>query len=151
MLVAEPYCASGSCRTCWTLNNQHAASSVCCYQRNNYRYCFSIVRHSSPRHSSPQTFITKVLTSPGYPGRYPNNYNSTQTIQVAPGKGVKLHFTHYNCEGQYDYVHIVDDEGHDVYLYELSSGIIHREIVDIVFHTDSSTRNSGWRLEWTEV
>ena len=110
-----------------------------------------------------------VLTSPGYPGRYPNNHDSTQTIQVAPGKGVKLHFTHYNCEASYDYVHIVDDEGHDVYLYELPRGVvrseteryilavsdedivIHREIVDVVFHTDGSTRNSGWRLEWTEV
>ena len=30
-----------------------------------------------------------VLTSPDYPERYPNNHDSTQTIEVAEGKSKK--------------------------------------------------------------
>jgi len=100
------------------------------------------------------TLPTKgVLTSPGYPGRYPSNHDSTQTIQVSQGKGVKLHFTHLSVERPYDYVHIVDDDGHDVYLYEVPDEdmILLREIVDVVFHTDGSEQRSGWKVEWSEV
>ena len=93
-----------------------------------------------------------VLTSPGYPGSYPSSHDSTQTIQVAPGKGVKLHFTHADLESKYDYVHIVDDDGHDHYLHSVPDDmVIHREYVDVVFHTDGSVQRSGWRLEWSEV
>merc|ERR1719234_2797455 len=99
------------------------------------------------------TLPTKgVQTSPGYPGRYPSNHDSTQTIQVSQGKGVKLHFTQLSVERPYDYVHIVDDDGHDVYLYEVPDIdlIILRDIVDVVFHTDGSEQRSGWKLEWSE-
>merc|ERR1719175_279821 len=93
-----------------------------------------------------------VLTSPGYPGNYPSSHDSTQTIQVAPGKGVKLHFTHADLESKYDYVHIVDDDGHDHYLHSVPDDmVIHREYVDVVFHTDGSVQRYGWRLEWSEV
>merc|ERR1719356_1543616 len=93
-----------------------------------------------------------VLTSPGYPGSYPSSHDSTQTIQVAPGKGVKLHFTHADLESKYDYVHIVDDDGHDHYLHSVPDDmVIHREYVDVVFHTDGSVQRYGWRLEWSEV
>ena len=38
---------------------------------------------------------TGVVTSPNYPGDYPNNLKKTQTIQVESGKVVRLDFTHF--------------------------------------------------------
>ena len=60
---------------------------------------------------------------------------------------------HFSAEQDYDYISIVNDEGHDVYLYSAPDEdmVIHREIVDVVFHTDGSNQRWGWRLEWTEV
>merc|ERR1712025_525708 len=91
-----------------------------------------------------------VLTSPGYPGSYPSSHDSTQTIQVGPGKGVKLHFTHADLESKYDYVHIVDDDGHDLYLHSVPDDmVIHREYVDVVFHTDGSVQRLAG--DWSGV
>ena len=52
-----------------------------------------------------------VLTSPNYPQRYPNNHDSTQTIQVAEGKTISFAITDFNTELEYDYVKIIDGDG----------------------------------------
>ena len=41
-----------------------------------------------------------ILSSPGFPERYPDNAECTWTIQAAPGNYVQLEITHIDIEGQ---------------------------------------------------
>jgi len=113
-----------------------------------------------------------VLTSPDYPELYPNNHDSTQTIEVAEGKTIKYVFKNFNTEPVRDYVQLVGDDGVDLtYLLSgsgqgtpRSSAMSNSEwqqlatsgyysksnIMHVKFHTDDSGRRSGWRMEWTE-
>ena len=97
-----------------------------------------------------------VLTSPDYPERYPNNHDSTQTIQVAEGKTIRWAWTHFNTESsRYDYVEIVDEDG-----FNLTGkiggttlpppGASNTRIVHVKFYTDGDTQRTGWRLEWSK-
>ncbi|XP_057373377.1 calcium-activated chloride channel regulator 4-like [Daphnia carinata] len=49
-----------------------------------------------------------LLTSPDYPGAYPNNYNCQWTIQLAPGSKIRLTFSHFDVESPFDYVEVYD-------------------------------------------
>ena len=42
--------------------------------------------------------LTGVVTSPNYPGNYPDNVEKTHTIQVKPGLILSLEFTAFNIE-----------------------------------------------------
>ena len=98
-----------------------------------------------------------VLTSPDYPELYPNNHDSTQTIQVAEGKTIRWSWTHFDTESsRYDYVQIVDEDGTDLTPKYWGSSLplpstSHSNIVHVKFHTDGDTQRTGWRLEWSEV
>ena len=51
-----------------------------------------------------QTLLaTGVVTSPNYPGEYPNNLEKTDTIQVERGLVISLHFTYFDIEVQYNF------------------------------------------------
>jgi hypothetical protein len=103
-----------------------------------------------------------VLTSPNYPGVYPNNVDSIQTIQVAEGKTIRVVFTSFNTERGYGEVQIVDKDGTFLVdcsgyyeqrgscrLNSLTSPIIsNSNMVHVKFHT--WTGWTGWRLEWEE-
>ena len=108
-----------------------------------------------------------VLTSPrDAQGLYPNSHDSTQTIQVAEGKMIKITFTEFNTESGQDIVEVVDGDGTNLAPLSLCqpelsgmSGIGHCEsstftsnsnIVHVKFHTDSARQRKGWRLEWSE-
>ena len=59
-----------------------------------------------------------ILESPNYPHHYPNDHDSTQTVQVAEGKTIRYVWTNIETEGwsggpggPYDYVDIVDEDG----------------------------------------
>ena len=43
-------------------------------------------------------FATGVVTSPNYPGNYPNNLEKTETIQVEEGLILSLQFTAFNID-----------------------------------------------------
>ncbi|XP_059351101.1 calcium-activated chloride channel regulator 4-like [Daphnia carinata] len=49
-----------------------------------------------------------LLTSPNYPGAYPNNYNCQWTIQLEPGSKIRLTFSHFAIESPFDYVEVYD-------------------------------------------
>ncbi|XP_076437271.1 cubilin-like isoform X2 [Babylonia areolata] len=50
---------------------------------------------------------TGVITSPGYPGDYPNNRNCTWTIQVNTGRQIRLNITAFRLEScPHDYLEI---------------------------------------------
>ena len=111
------------------------------------------------------------MTSPNYPDLYPNNHHSTQTIQVAEGKIIKMTFTEFHTDLG-DRVEIMDGDGTnltplckhglwgdvhvDVGLFlGCRGGAItvftsNSNIVNVTFHTDNTRQSTGWKLEWTE-
>jgi len=104
-----------------------------------------------------------VLTSPNYPNSYPNDHDSTQTIEVAEGKTIRYVWTNFQIEGSgpggpYDYVEIVDgpvENGNFLMFRTYGSslpppGTSNTNIMHVKFHTDGDTTRGGWRLEWSE-
>merc|ERR1719381_244845 len=99
-----------------------------------------------------------VLTSPNYPQRYPNDHDSTQTVEVAEGKTIRYVWTDFQVEGgscSYDWVEIVDEDGYPLMSKECgsslpSSGTSNNHIMRVKFHTDGDTTRTGWRLDWNE-
>jgi len=102
-----------------------------------------------------------VLTSPNYPSPYPPNHDSTQTIQVAEGKVVRITFTGFRTERGYDYVQILDEDGTNLMSRSYrgresgsrvpSVHLSNSNIVHVIFHTNHVDQSDGWRLEWEEL
>ena len=96
------------------------------------------------------------LTSPNYPGRYPNDYDSVQKIQVPEGNTIRIRFTDFECERQFDPVTIIDKDGTRLGLFDGREDDWRKEIlsntdtVEVDFHTDESRIFKGWRLTWGE-
>ena len=120
--------------------------------------------------SAVKIFIAGVVTSPNYPGEYPNYRESTETIQVESGKVLRLEFTRFavwycgNCNC--DHLKITDGDGKTLMdkscgessISRTSSGyfqppviVTNTNTVEIFFHTDRSNTKSGWSLSWTAV
>ena len=115
-----------------------------------------------------------VLTSPNFnlegPNFYPNDHDSTQTIQVAEGKIIKMTLTNFDTEWRADTLEIWDNDGTNLAPLSLcepklsgssvgpgvpSAGNVvvftsNSNIVHVKFHTDTAGQRTGWRLEWTE-
>jgi len=104
-----------------------------------------------------------VLKSPNYPQRYPNDHDSTQTVEVAEGKTIRYVWTDFQTEGlwmnsrscSYDWVEIVDEDGTSLMSKRCGSslpspGTSNSNIMHVKFHTDGDTTRTGWRLEWNE-
>ena len=99
-----------------------------------------------------------VVTSPNFPGIYPDNVEKTETIQVEAGRVISLKFTafdiEYNPNCLLDHLTIKDGDGTTLLGKScgsnLPSSITSRSnIINLVFKTDSSTRRSGWSLTWS--
>merc|ERR1719447_1046482 len=101
-----------------------------------------------------------VVTSPGFPGKYPSNLNTRETIQVEEGLVVYLHFDAFEIQGgddcPYDYPTIMDSDG--TTLMEKTCGtnqpkyvLSTSNIVKLEFVTDSRTAYSGWNVSWSAV
>merc|ERR1712130_268862 len=102
-----------------------------------------------------------VLKSPNYPNSYPNDHDSTQTVEVEEGKIIFYVWTNFHTEGSnrpsgpYDYVEIVDEDGTSLMTKTGGSdlpppGSSNTNIMHVKFHTDGDTTRAGWRLEWNE-
>merc|ERR1712226_1545263 len=110
-----------------------------------------------------------VLKSPNYPNSYPNDHDSTQTVEVEEGKIIFYVWTNFHTEGSrrasgipYDYVEIVDEDGTSLMTKTAgyrgvtgdidlpSPGTSNTNIMHVKFHTDGDTTRAGWRLEWNE-
>jgi len=102
-----------------------------------------------------------VLKSPNYPNSYPNDHDSTQTVEVAEGKTIRYVWTNFDTEGAsgpsgpYDYVEIVDEDGTILMSKKYGSGLpspgaSSTNVMHVKFHTDGDTTRDGWRLEWNE-
>ena len=116
------------------------------------------------------TCSTGVVTSPNYPGKYPDNLNRTETVKVESGKILRMEFTKiaiwYQAGCPRDYVKITDGDGtvlmdrscgHSSSSPTSSSYFLPPTIttktttVDILFYTDDSGSSDGWSLNWTAV
>ena len=100
-------------------------------------------------------FATGVVTSPNYPGYYPNNLEKTETIQVEEGLILSLQFTAFDIDC-YDHLTITD--GDRTTLMEKSCGSTipaditsTSNIVNLVFSTSTFVTRSGWSVSWSVV
>ena len=100
---------------------------------------------------------TGVLTSLNFPEDYPNNINQVQKIQVPEGNTIWIRFTDFECEEEYDWVKITDKDGTRLGLFDGGENsdddwrdevVSNTSMVEVLFHTDSSYTESGWRLDW---
>ena len=105
-------------------------------------------------------FPTGVVTSPGFPGKYPSDLNTRETIQVEEGLVVYLHFDAFEIQGsdncKFDYLRIMDSDGTTLMDkkcgFELPNDILSTSnIVNLEFVTNSYIANSGWNVRWSAV
>ena len=96
-----------------------------------------------------------VMTSPNFPADYPNDLHQRKTIEVAKGNVVNIRFTDFSLESpdRVDYVELTDGDGtslgHFESLQQLEGVITsNTETLHVLFHTDGSVTERGWRLEW---
>ncbi|MEZ4361765.1 MAG: M4 family metallopeptidase [Kofleriaceae bacterium] len=92
-----------------------------------------------------------TLTSPNYPGNYPNNFRRTWCIQPASGNPATLHFTAFNTELGYDFVTIKDAFGTQL---SQTSGTTPppdatSTLLAVRFTSDVSVVRSGFQATWT--
>merc|ERR1712130_1024790 len=116
--------------------------------------------------SIPKSGVSK---SPNYPNSYPNDHDSTQTVEVSEGKTIHYAWTNFHTEGSrrasgipYDYVEIVDEDGTSLMTKTAgyrgvtgdidlpSPGTSNTNIMHVKFHAGGDTTRAGWRLEWNE-
>jgi hypothetical protein len=102
-----------------------------------------------------------VLQSPGFPSNYPNDLDTTDTIEGPEGSILRLTFTHFHIQGyssscKYDYITI--DEWNSSSLLEKSCGsslppVLYSSgsAVRVIFHTVRSSTVSGWSLSWAAL
>jgi len=102
-----------------------------------------------------------VVTSPNYPGNYPNNLEKTETIQVEEGLIISLQFTAFDIEShstcRYDHLTITDGDGTTLMekscgYYSLPADIRSRSnVVKLVFSTSPYGPRTGWSVSWSAV
>ena len=101
-----------------------------------------------------------IVTSPNYPGKYPNNLENSQTIKVEEGLAISLEFTAFNIEYsstcRYDHLTITDGDGTTLMRKRCGTTVpdeltSRSNIVKLLFHTDRGGTRSGWSLSWRAV
>ena len=101
-----------------------------------------------------------VLSSPNYPGEYPNNHKKTETIQGGPGTVLVLEFTAFDVEShascRFDYLKIRDGDGTTLMGKTCGSSlpakiISNTNVVKLEFKTNAKGQKTGWRVIWHDV
>ena len=101
-----------------------------------------------------------VLTSPNYPGNYPNKVLKNYRIQVEQGLQLILHFTAFATESssecKYDQLNITDGDGTTLMGKTCGTSLPSNitsvsSTVNLVFKTDGSKVAKGWRVSWRAV
>ena len=101
-----------------------------------------------------------VLSSPNYPGKYPNNHKKTKTIQGGPGTVLVLEFTAFDVEShascRFDYLKIRDGDGTTLMGKTCGSSlpakiISNTNIVKLDFKTNAKGKWTGWSVSWRDV
>ena len=101
-----------------------------------------------------------VLSSPNYPGKYPNNHKKTNTIQGGPGTVLVLEFTAFDVEShascRFDYLKIRDGDGTTLMGKTCGSSlpakiISNTNVVKLDFKTNAKGKRTGWSVYWHDV
>ena len=101
-----------------------------------------------------------VLSSPNYPGKYPNNHKKTTTIEGGPGTVLVLEFTAFDVEShascRFDYLKIRDGDGTTLMGKTCGSSLPNQitsrtNIVYFDFKTNSKGKKTGWKVVWHDV
>merc|ERR1711962_1073123 len=104
--------------------------------------------------------VSGTIMSENYPSNYDNNLDKTYNIEVGSGKRIKISFDDLDIENEdscfYDYVTVKDSNG--AVLVGKTCGTTKPEVVtsttnkvDVIFHSDGSVTNKGFKLTWVEV
>ena len=101
-----------------------------------------------------------VLSSPNYPGKYPNNHKKTETIQGGPGTVLVLEFTAFDVEShascRFDYLKIRDGDGTTLMGKTCGSSLpaqitSRTNKVFLDFKTDGKGKRTGWKVVWHDA
>merc|ERR1712172_367301 len=116
---------------------------------------------SSPSPPMEERATSGVLTSLNFPDRYLDRLDIVQKIQVPEGNTIRIRFTEFDCEPQYDTVTITDKDGTRLALFDgrhnseddwrTKEIVSNTDTVEVLFHTDGSGEYPGWRLDWGMV
>ena len=110
---------------------------------------------------SSNTSCTGVLTSPNYPGNYPDNLEKIEMIEVEEGLIISLQFTAFDIEPYFTcgFDHLTITDGDGTTLMEKSCGSTipadirsTSNIVKLVFITGTLyNTGTGWSVNWSAV
>ena len=99
------------------------------------------------------------FASPNYPNNYPNSEDCSWGITVPDGLLVKVEFSHFNTEGDYDKLWIYDGPSGSSSLLVTLTGVLStpREVIStgsslwFTFRTDGSFSRRGFEATFTAV
>eukprot|EP00794_Sanderia_malayensis_P017800 gene17800-19576_t len=103
------------------------------------------------------TASSGVVTSPGYPAKYPNNMDCNTKITVPFGKVIQLTFNTFDVEDEsdclYDYLMIDDGSSNKKRLCGSSASkyISKSNVLSLVFHSDSSMNGNGFKVSFMAI
>ena len=98
-----------------------------------------------------------MLTSLNFPKGYFSNIDQVQKIQVPEGNTIRIRFTDFECEREFDTVTITDKDGTRLGLFDGGANsdddwrkeiVSNTDTVEVLFHSDESATRRGWRLDW---
>lgn len=94
-------------------------------------------------------------TSPSYPSAYPNNQDVTTTITKSGATKIRVKFSAFDTESNYDYVYILDGSGNQVASYTGSKGAftsieVTGDTLKVRFVSDYSVTKTGFKIDTVE-
>ncbi|HPH03076.1 MAG TPA: endonuclease [Spirochaetota bacterium] len=98
---------------------------------------------------------TSTVASPNYPSAYGNNANVTSTFSKTGATKVRVHFSAFNTENNYDKVYLKTSSGSTVATYTGNKGaFLSAEVTGssalVNFTSDSSVTAAGWKIDYVE-
>ncbi|XP_058489035.1 mannan-binding lectin serine protease 1 isoform X2 [Solea solea] len=128
-----------------------------------YGYLLHTDNHTCRVECSDSVFRERsgVLTSVDFPAPYPKSSDCSYRIEVEPGFKLRLQFDpsfdiedHPDARCPYDYIKITGGSTEfGPFCGDKSPGVIETEsnVVTLVFHSDNSGENLGWRMTYTVI
>ncbi|XP_055331258.1 transmembrane protease serine 11D-like [Paramacrobiotus metropolitanus] len=95
---------------------------------------------------------TSYITSPGFPGQYPNNADCTWTISGPAGKALQFNTVSFDTESNYDYLALSEVVNGALTEFSRSSGSGPSKVrsrtgeITAVFRSDSSVQRAGFNV-----
>ena len=105
----------------------------------------------------PELPTSGVLTSPNFPCGYLNDLDILQKIQVPENNTIWIRFTDFECQPGRDTVTLTDGDGTRLGFFDGGATseddwreeiVSNTSMVEVLFHTDGSATDEGWRLDW---